>query len=454
VQLPVYNKAPYLRECLDSILAQTFTDFEIIAVDDASTDGSWDILREYAARDRRFRLFRHEPNQGVLAARKHCFEEARGNYMTFVDADDLVAPDMIASLFELADNRFDFVQCAARVHNPDGFVSEKFARRYDRGLRRAKPVTLFGQDVLRGLSSGLVKWNLCFKLVSRKAYRAILPYIPSERVPQGEDVLLMLMLAFFSDSCRNMDRVLYYVRANPSSSNLTRIGPEKALEHIESLARSKRCGEEFVRRVAPDSDLNRPPYVQYFIRLAGSSASMTAHCVRNHPASRDALVAAYRENFGELSNLYLSRISGARLSFLGWLRKSVRRQWAAWRIRRSGLFFPDWYRDQNLSVKESGADPLRHYVRSGAQEGCNPNPLFDSFWYLCANPAVASSGQNPLLHYISRGWREGRDPSPRFSVADYLRLHPDVAKAGVEPLGHCLARGHAGDPVTEGGLPW
>jgi len=89
--IPVYNVAPYLRECLDSVLAQTFTDWEAICVDDGSTDGSGAILDEYAARDRRFRII-HQHNAGVSAARNKGLEISSGEYITFIDGDDAFLP--------------------------------------------------------------------------------------------------------------------------------------------------------------------------------------------------------------------------------------------------------------------------------------------------------------------------------------------------------------------------
>ena len=87
--IPVYNVAPYLRECLDSVLKQTFTDWEAICVDDGSTDGSGAILDEYAAKDKRFRVI-HQANAGVSAARNAALDVVIGEYICFVDADDVV----------------------------------------------------------------------------------------------------------------------------------------------------------------------------------------------------------------------------------------------------------------------------------------------------------------------------------------------------------------------------
>lgn len=86
--IPVYNVAPYLRECLDSVRAQTFTDWETICVNDGSTDGSGEVLDEYVAKDKRFRVI-HQGNSGVGAARNVALGVAKGEWICFLDADDI-----------------------------------------------------------------------------------------------------------------------------------------------------------------------------------------------------------------------------------------------------------------------------------------------------------------------------------------------------------------------------
>ena len=97
VIIPVYNVAPYLRECLDSVLAQTCPDWEAICVDDGSTDGSGAILDDYAAKDARLRVI-HQPNAGVSAARNVALERVSGEWILFLDGDDVYAPDTLSSL--------------------------------------------------------------------------------------------------------------------------------------------------------------------------------------------------------------------------------------------------------------------------------------------------------------------------------------------------------------------
>jgi len=100
VVLPVYRVQGYLRQCLDSVLAQSFDDFEIVAVDDCSPDYSGRILAEYAARDHRVRVITSPANVGLGRARNLGLEHARGEYVWFLDSDDWLATGALAAVGE------------------------------------------------------------------------------------------------------------------------------------------------------------------------------------------------------------------------------------------------------------------------------------------------------------------------------------------------------------------
>lgn len=102
--IPVYNVDLYLTRCLDSVLAQTFQDFEIICIDDASTDDSYRILREYAEKDSRIRILRNEQNKGLSYTRNTGLEHAQGEYVYFLDSDDAITPDCIAKISGVAED--------------------------------------------------------------------------------------------------------------------------------------------------------------------------------------------------------------------------------------------------------------------------------------------------------------------------------------------------------------
>lgn len=89
--VPVYKAEAYLLRCVDSLLAQTFTDFEVLLIDDGSPDRSGEICDDYARKDARVRVF-HQTNGGVSVARQRGVENAKGEWITFVDADDYLPP--------------------------------------------------------------------------------------------------------------------------------------------------------------------------------------------------------------------------------------------------------------------------------------------------------------------------------------------------------------------------
>ena len=122
--IPVYNVAPYLRECLDSVLAQTFTDWEAICVDDGSSDGSGAILDEYVAKDKRFKVI-HQKNAGVSAARNVALDAAKGEVVCFCDADDKLDAQWFESAAEIfkAQNP-DVVRLRAKYWHVDGTVQK------------------------------------------------------------------------------------------------------------------------------------------------------------------------------------------------------------------------------------------------------------------------------------------------------------------------------------------
>ncbi len=101
VIVPVYNVEKYVAECLDSILAQTLSDIEVIVLNDGSTDGSEEIIKKYAEQDSRIKIYRHE-NRGLGPTRNRGITLALGEYLAFVDSDDTIACDMLENLYRKA----------------------------------------------------------------------------------------------------------------------------------------------------------------------------------------------------------------------------------------------------------------------------------------------------------------------------------------------------------------
>ena len=121
VLIPVYNVEKYLRQCLDSVTGQTFRDFEVIAVDDGSTDNCHEICDGYAKSFPDIFRVVHKPNEGLISARRTAVALARGEYCVFVDSDDFVGPDLLETLNGyLRDGNPDIVLYSYKYYDNSG----------------------------------------------------------------------------------------------------------------------------------------------------------------------------------------------------------------------------------------------------------------------------------------------------------------------------------------------
>lgn len=144
VIIPVYNTEQFLGDCLNSVLAQTFTDFEIIIVNDGSTDNSVAIVEQFAAKDSRIVIL-HQENKGLSEARNTGIKAARGNWITFVDSDDMLAPTFLQKLLEAAKQNNASIACSdkrlfwkeSEIDNRDSATAQALALSPEKALERA-----------------------------------------------------------------------------------------------------------------------------------------------------------------------------------------------------------------------------------------------------------------------------------------------------------------------------
>ena len=125
VIVPVYNTEMYLRECIESVLFQTFSDFELLLINDGSTDSSGNICDEYAEKDSRVRVF-HKENGGVTSARKLGILKSRGEYIFLLDADDYIYKNSLANLFTNMKEDYDLV--ISNCVKKETFESDEYLR--------------------------------------------------------------------------------------------------------------------------------------------------------------------------------------------------------------------------------------------------------------------------------------------------------------------------------------
>lgn len=156
--IPVYKTEKYIRRCLDSVIYQTFTNFEVILIDDGSPDNAGSICDEYAQKDNRFIVY-HKPNEGIAATRQYGVEQIKGYYTLQIDSDDWIESNMLEEMYSKA------IQDDADIVICDYFVNYNKYEQY----RSADPKSCYYQDVLKNLiyrSQGYV-WN---KMIRSSCY--------------------------------------------------------------------------------------------------------------------------------------------------------------------------------------------------------------------------------------------------------------------------------------------
>ena len=168
IGIPIYNVEEYLRECLNSIMNQTFKDFEVIMVDDGSTDNSFNICQEFTVRDSRFKLI-HQANIGVAGARNTCLKHMKGECTSWVDSDDKVEPNYLERLLE--------VQAETQADLVDGYnYSFKDGMRYYYDLTHISPtldaVEISKEELFLRLLEGfrIVLWG---NLAKKELYQGV-----------------------------------------------------------------------------------------------------------------------------------------------------------------------------------------------------------------------------------------------------------------------------------------
>lgn len=206
IVLPVYNGERYLRESLDSILAQTMTDFELIAVDDCSTDATSVILAEYAVRDSRIRIIRNGENQKLPRSLNIGFAEARGEYLTWTSDDNVYLPEAFVRMADYLDRFPDTMMVNASVDMMDeeGNVEHSEGDRFD-----AEFLLSFYENRI----------GACF-LYRRTVLEEIGGYDPEMFLIEDHEYWLRIMLQY--GRIGHIKEVLYHYRQHAKSLTATR----------------------------------------------------------------------------------------------------------------------------------------------------------------------------------------------------------------------------------------
>lgn len=191
VLIPVYNTSKYLSQCINSILNQSFRDWEIILVNDASTDDSLIICKKYKELDKRIILVDKEKNEGVEKARLTALEVATGDFFCFIDSDDWLEKDALAVMYEKAlETKADYVEIGMqRVLDKYKLIKTKTFPSITGLIRQPE---LFDKYYLSFFGVNLLGVNMCGKLYKAEIVRTHIPRLSGLRM--GEDLYFNLCL--------------------------------------------------------------------------------------------------------------------------------------------------------------------------------------------------------------------------------------------------------------------
>lgn len=218
ILVPVYNTSKYLRQCLDSITAQTYQNLQVVLVDDGSTDDSLSICEEYAGKYSYIEVH-HQVNAGVAAARNKLLSYIAGDYVLFVDSDDWIEPHTVEYLVaEARYSQVDIVTCSAIIN--DGPITVKEIQKEEWSQERT---------VLEFLRHVIFNGSLWNKLIKAERIKGIQF---AKEISYGEDALFIWQVLQRVQKVLITNRQLYHYRMNEDSISHQTFGPKKMTGHI------------------------------------------------------------------------------------------------------------------------------------------------------------------------------------------------------------------------------
>lgn len=232
--LPIYNVEKYLSECVKSILAQTYSDFEILLVDDGSPDNCPALCDEWARKDNRIKAL-HKPNGGLSDARNYGLDHAQGDYVVFVDSDDFwMGRDSLEKLIKVVDAHpeCDFIGYNCSYYYSDTKTYAKWVR-YDENLVVPTDKNV---AICSLVASGTMPMSACLKIIKRKSLSDMgLRFIKGTI---AEDIPWFIDLLDGSKKCMFVNQYIYAYRQNVAGS-ITTSGNPKSTSDLFTIVKNE-----------------------------------------------------------------------------------------------------------------------------------------------------------------------------------------------------------------------
>ncbi len=225
VIVPVYKAEAYLHRCVDSIVAQTFTDWELLLIDDGSPDRSGDICDEYAKKDTRIRVI-HKENGGVSSARQRGLDESVGEYTIHADPDDWVEPEMLDELYN-----------KAKEEDADMVICDFICEYKSGGVIFKQQVDSYHADaILKKMFAQQLHGSCCNKLIRRECYCKYNVSFP-KNIIRWEDLYVICSLLMHQIRIAYLPKAFYHydqmVNNNSIVRKVTKQGLDSQIQFIE-----------------------------------------------------------------------------------------------------------------------------------------------------------------------------------------------------------------------------
>ncbi len=471
IYLSSYNHARFLRESIESVLNQTFTDYELFIEDDASQDESWSIIESY--RDARIKAFRNPVNRNDKEGmRRVFFEEGSGEYLAVHHSDNIWEATKLEKQVAFLDAHPEIgaVFTHAQIIDENGFPFENTAdcyysifdqpnrNRYQwlnsffhSGNALCHPSMLIRKNCFIDCGfhrSGFIQlpdYDMWVRLCLQHEIHVIQEKLVRFRVLSNEQNLSGNRIDSRLRIQYEILKVLENYQQLDTFEELERVFPEArnyyhaegyvaeyvlAMLALDSPIFSKAQKELFALNLLFNA-LNDPIKKEKLGRLYGfKQIDFKRLTAKLDPFSlRDQLDLLEKSRALTLTSNELEEMKRSK----AWLIVKVIRKFFH-NFRRVPIFVKIIAAAESAFWKIKLREELSLIRSSG---------FFDTNWYLENNPDIAGSGMDPAVHFLLFGGREGRDPGPKFSSSYYLDRYDDVRSAGINPLVHYIRNGRA-----------
>lgn len=277
--IPVYNVEQYLQRCLDSVYSQDLKDFEVVAVNDCSTDSSCDILSGYQVKHNNIRIYNHPQNMGLMYARYTGYRNASGKYFVFLDSDDYLPTNALSILYNtIEDGKYDVVKTGYTVVDNNSTEISVYS---------PCNCVMSGKEYYEYILLERIKHNLWGAIYSRRLFDNI-TYETYTGQTNSEDLMLSLQLATHIKHLKYLNRSTYYYFENQESSSRKRFSDKNLQQYLRGLT--------FIHTLMDNCD-NKELHITYLIK------KISALLYNNYE------ISVIESSLGHFCRIYFSWIS-------------------------------------------------------------------------------------------------------------------------------------------------